>query len=736
MNFEYDSSRAPQAAPPRQTPPRLDRAILAADAVGYSRLMGQDEEATLRRLHEYRRLFTETVTGHGGTVFGVAGDSEMAVFDDACEAVRCALRLQEAIGTRNAVLPKESRMPIRVGVNFGPVILDGDDVYGDDVNIAARLEGFAEAGEVCVSESVFELIKGKLDCGFDSFGMQTLKNISRPVRTYRLRTDPQAIGQVVSAKRRRPRPGRRWRLAAAVFLVALLGATTWGLRVQTEKQQAEAAAERLVIETQQSVNEAQDKIQNLLEQLQQVSNKASNDDERVAVLLALLRQAQNAAADHQHLSRRRAAEIEHLVKLLESSEDRAAAERARADGLLAVLQEMQRSNGGWASTEVKLITRESVDVTGRNQARGDGLPGFRQGTGRQDQEVEPWAEAQRVTATGAEAMALTEQKATGNEAAGRDKTDAQVFDARGRTEILLATLQEAHKFVVDKRKQALGLRARLRKAQRGVANDTAAGQRLQEEIARVEGLLSTLDSLEARISDEVANVERTLQSMATAGTSQGPYAEQPLPKRKPAAPDSGATGALSLRTDKSRSPPPASNQPRQGPPLPAEAPIVAVEDSAEPPKASTHEGGASKASEPDAVSPRVESHPAAEDRADIESAAIAAQAAQKVASTTEGHWRGIGSDGAGPGVYCPTRLILEFDVSEGTLTGMDRAPPQTGANAVSGSVDQAGKFTIAAGNNWYGLTKAEGHLDAPTGRGTGRWFGRDCTGTLTLTKVE
>lgn len=123
----------------RQTTRSLG-AILAIDIVGYSRQMGRDEEATLRRLQEYRDLTAQIVARHGGRVFGVAGDSEMAVLPGALEALECALAIQDAIAERNAPLPEERRMPLRIGINFGKVMIEGAGVYGDDVNIAARVE--------------------------------------------------------------------------------------------------------------------------------------------------------------------------------------------------------------------------------------------------------------------------------------------------------------------------------------------------------------------------------------------------------------------------------------------------------------------------------------------------------------------------------------------------------------------------------------------------------------------
>jgi class 3 adenylate cyclase len=316
-------------------------AILAVDAVGYSRLMGRDEEATLRRLHNYRGLIQSLATKHGGRVFGVAGDSEMAIFAEAGDAVRCALEIQEEIEKRDAILPKDSHMPVRIGINFGQVIVEDDSVFGDDVNIAARLETFAEAGEVCVSGAVFDRVKETSDWGFDSFGEERFKNISHPVRVYRVRTDPEAIGQVIPAKRRRPKPGRIWRAAAAASLIALLGATGWGVMVQVEKRRAEAEAASVIADAQSSVATAEAQIQRLLDNLRQSEKRATDERERVEALLASLQEIRSQADHKEQAALRQADEAQDLLTLLQASEARAEVERKHAETLLAALQEAE-----------------------------------------------------------------------------------------------------------------------------------------------------------------------------------------------------------------------------------------------------------------------------------------------------------------------------------------------------------------------------------------------------------
>ncbi len=160
--------------------------ILAADVFGYSRLMGQDEEGTLTALRAHREAVDRAVAAHGGRVFGSAGDSLIAEFSSAVEAVRCAIEIQAKIAGRNAGLPEDRRMHFRIGVNVGDVMIDGDNLFGDGVNVAARLEQLAEPGGICISGTVFDHVKRKVVHAYESLGEQILRNIAEPVRVYRL----------------------------------------------------------------------------------------------------------------------------------------------------------------------------------------------------------------------------------------------------------------------------------------------------------------------------------------------------------------------------------------------------------------------------------------------------------------------------------------------------------------------------------------------------------------------
>jgi len=162
-------------------------AILAADVVGYSRLMGLDEEGTLEQLKEHRRaLFDPKIIEHRGRIVKTTGDGLLVEFASVVDAVRCAVDVQRGMAERNAEIPGDRRLDFRIGINVGDVIIDGDDIYGDGVNVAARLEGLAEPGGIYVSRVVRDQVRDKLDFGFEDMGAQSVKNIARPVRVHRV----------------------------------------------------------------------------------------------------------------------------------------------------------------------------------------------------------------------------------------------------------------------------------------------------------------------------------------------------------------------------------------------------------------------------------------------------------------------------------------------------------------------------------------------------------------------
>ena len=160
--------------------------ILAADVAGYSRMMAEDEEATLRTLQVYRDVFETFARKHDGRIFNTAGDAILAEFGSAVEAVRCAVSIQEELATRNSDMSKDRQIWFRIGINVGDVIVENGDLLGDGVNVAARLEGLAEKGGICISGSTFEQVKNKLSVAFADIGPQSVKNIPEPIQTFRL----------------------------------------------------------------------------------------------------------------------------------------------------------------------------------------------------------------------------------------------------------------------------------------------------------------------------------------------------------------------------------------------------------------------------------------------------------------------------------------------------------------------------------------------------------------------
>lgn len=214
-------------------------AILAADAVGYSRLMAADEEGTMKILSAHRAVIDGIIQFHEGRIVGTAGDSVLAEFASPVEAVRCAVETQDALKTRNDSLPEDQRLQFRMGVNLGDVMVKGEDLLGDGVNVAARLEGIAEPGNICISSSVYDQIAGKLDLGFADLGAQSLKNIDRPIHVYRIeREGRRAPGASGWAK---PRPATGTWIAGALAAIIVAAILAWYLDLLPVSRQAERA---------------------------------------------------------------------------------------------------------------------------------------------------------------------------------------------------------------------------------------------------------------------------------------------------------------------------------------------------------------------------------------------------------------------------------------------------------------------------------------------------------------
>ena len=198
-------------------------AILAADVVGYSRLMGEDEAGTAKIVRERREAAAPIVAAHGGRVFKTMGDGILIEFASVVAAVECALAMQKQAAERNAEAPEAKSVVYRIGVHLGDVLVDGEDVLGDGVNIATRLEGIAEPGGVCVSGSAFDHVRGRVEAEFIDLGEKTLKNIARPVRVYALK-----VGEIARASASTPprpavpvKPTARALLGIASLLIVI-----------------------------------------------------------------------------------------------------------------------------------------------------------------------------------------------------------------------------------------------------------------------------------------------------------------------------------------------------------------------------------------------------------------------------------------------------------------------------------------------------------------------------------
>jgi adenylate cyclase len=197
-------------------------AILSADVQEYSRLMGDDEEATIRTLTAYREVMATRIAKHQGRVVDSPGDNLLAEFASVVDAVRCAVEIQEELKARNIELSEERKMNFRIGINLGDVILDGERIYGDGVNVAARLESMAEGGGICISGTVYDHIENKLTLGYEFLGEQTIKNITKPIRAYRVLMEPKATGAMPGDEKAGE---RRWQwIPLFALLVLIIGA--------------------------------------------------------------------------------------------------------------------------------------------------------------------------------------------------------------------------------------------------------------------------------------------------------------------------------------------------------------------------------------------------------------------------------------------------------------------------------------------------------------------------------
>ena len=220
--------------------------ILSADAVGYSRLMRQDEGATVATLKEYREVMASLIQKYNGRVVDSPGDNLLAEFGSVVDAVECAVEIQNDLNNRNEALPDDRRMAFRIGIHLGDVIEEEERIYGDGVNIAARIEGLAESGGICISRTTFDSIKNKLSFGYEYLGEHSVKNIAEPVRVYRVLTEPAAAGKVIGEKRFLGKLSRKTAMAAIIVLVIVAGGLIgWNIYLHQSKKIEPASLDKM-----------------------------------------------------------------------------------------------------------------------------------------------------------------------------------------------------------------------------------------------------------------------------------------------------------------------------------------------------------------------------------------------------------------------------------------------------------------------------------------------------------
>jgi adenylate cyclase len=224
-------------------------AILSADVKGYSRLMGEDEEWTLRTLNTYKEVMRSLTQQHRGRVVSTEGDRVLAEFASVVDAVQCSVEIQQVLRAKNAVLPENRRMEFRIGINLGDVIEEGEQIYGDGVNIAARLESLAEAGGICISGSAYEQIENKLPLRYDYLGEHEVKNIAKPVRVYRARIEPEAVSSKLGEEKKvKPRQWQRVTIGLVVVVIVVVAAfVIWKLYAPSAPKPEVVSKEKIVV---------------------------------------------------------------------------------------------------------------------------------------------------------------------------------------------------------------------------------------------------------------------------------------------------------------------------------------------------------------------------------------------------------------------------------------------------------------------------------------------------------
>lgn len=220
--------------------------ILSADAVGYSRLMQEDEAATIVTLADSKELMANLIQQYRGRVVDSPGDNLLAEFSSVVDATECAVKIQQELNAKNEELPDNRKMQFRIGVNLGDVVEEADRIYGDGVNIAARLEGLARPGGICISRTAYDHVKNKLELGYEYMGEHSVKNIIEPVRAYCVLMEPEDAGKVIGEKRFIGRISRRAAIATIIVLIIVAGSViSWNIYLHQSKRIEPASLDKM-----------------------------------------------------------------------------------------------------------------------------------------------------------------------------------------------------------------------------------------------------------------------------------------------------------------------------------------------------------------------------------------------------------------------------------------------------------------------------------------------------------